>query len=117
MRLPQAALVAVALMLAIVAARRVAHPYTHYSLLRRHTGYRIDLNTADAAAFALLPGIGTTLGHQIIAHRDAHGPFLRVEDLAQVKNIGPVRLERLRPWVEVGTKEQEAGVGILIPDP
>ena len=56
----------------------------------------LDLNRADAAALAALPGIGPVLAGRIVAHRDIHGPFRRVEDLLAVRGVGPRLLERLR---------------------
>ena len=61
----------------------------------------IDLNAADATTLDRLPGVGPVLAGRIIAHRAAHGPFERVEDLRAVRGIGPRLLERLRPWVRV----------------
>jgi len=62
----------------------------------------IDINTATGAELELLPGIGPALAQRIIDHRREHGPFRRVEDLDDVKGIGPRTLEKLRPLVRVG---------------
>ena len=35
----------------------------------------------------------------IVAYRDAHGPFRTVDDLGEVRGIGPARLEALRALV------------------
>ena len=59
----------------------------------------VDINTADAAAFDSLPGIGPTLARAIVAHRDAHGPFRSVDSLLDVPGIGPAKLEQFRPLV------------------
>lgn len=61
----------------------------------------IDINRAPAAELELLPGIGPALAARIVEHRQAHGPFRRVEDLTSVRGIGPVTLERLRPRVRL----------------
>ncbi len=49
-----------------------------------------------------LPGVGPSTAKAIVAHRAANGPFRVLEDLLQVKGIGPKKLEALRPfvWVE-----------------
>lgn len=57
----------------------------------------VNVNKADAATIAKsLDGIGKAKAQAIIAWREAHGPFKRVEDLAQVKGIGKGTLERNR---------------------
>jgi competence protein ComEA len=57
----------------------------------------VNVNKADAATIAkALDGIGQSKAQAIVAWREAHGPFKRVEDLAQVKGIGKGTLERNR---------------------
>lgn len=63
-------------------------------------GY-LDLNAADSLALLTLPGIGPAYAARILAYRRAHGGFGSVEELRQVKGIGPKRLERLRAFVAV----------------
>lgn len=55
-------------------------------------GRLIDLNRADAAELETLPGVGPATAAAIIAHRDANGPFQRVEDLLAVRGIGDAKL-------------------------
>lgn len=62
----------------------------------------LELNTADAAALAGLPGIGPVLAARIVAYRDSAGPFPDVDALQGVKGIGPATLERLRPRLRAG---------------
>jgi competence protein ComEA len=64
---------------------------------------RIDLNRANAAELQRLPGIGPKLSARIILARDKQ-PFRRVEDLRKVSGIGTKTLERLRPYVSVGSE-------------
>lgn len=63
---------------------------------------RIDINRADAAEFTLLPGIGPALAHRIVEDRDEHGTFESLDDLARVRLIGPVIVERIEPYVILG---------------
>jgi competence protein ComEA len=56
----------------------------------------IDLNTADLAELEELPGVGPSTAQAIIDHREANGPFLSVDDLLDVRGIGPAKLEALR---------------------
>ena len=64
-----------------------------------------DINTADAARFQSLNGIGPVLSQRIVDYRAAHGPFSSVEDLTAVRGIGPKTLARLRPFIRTGGKE------------
>ena len=65
----------------------------------------IDINTADAASLQTLPGIGETKAAAIIAHREANGPFVTVDDLQNVKGIGEKTLEKLKEKITVGASE------------
>jgi competence ComEA-like helix-hairpin-helix protein len=71
----------------------------------------IDLNTADAATLAQLPGIGPQRAADIVAHRQRHGPFQAVEDLQAVPGIGPITVERLRPAVRLTANPDLASAG------
>lgn len=64
-------------------------------------GEVINLNHASAADLQRLPGIGAVRAQAIIAHREQEGDFAEVDDLLQVKGIGPVILEQVRPFVSV----------------
>ncbi|MGL4831921.1 MAG: ComEA family DNA-binding protein [Propionibacteriaceae bacterium] len=48
----------------------------------------INLNTATAAQLDSLPGIGPVTATHIIAWRDAHGSFSRIEELQEIDGIG-----------------------------
>jgi competence protein ComEA len=61
----------------------------------------IDLNTASAGEFDLLPGIGPALAQRIIEYRTAHGGFKAVDELRQVSGIGPKKLEAIKDRVTV----------------
>ena len=63
----------------------------------------IDLNRATAKEFERLPGIGPQIAARIVAYRDQHGAFKRVEDITKVRGIGAKTLERLRPHLTVST--------------
>lgn len=62
---------------------------------------RIDLNTATAAEFEGLPGIGPVLSERIVAWREDTGPFGSVEDLSAVPGIGEALMAQVRDLVEV----------------
>jgi competence protein ComEA len=62
----------------------------------------VDLNTADVDQLDTLPGVGPSTAAAIVAYRSAHGRFRSVDDLGEVRGIGPAKLEQLRPLVTVG---------------
>ena len=61
----------------------------------------VDVNTATVEQLDVLPGVGPATAAAIVAYRDAHGPFTSVESLAEVRGIGPAKMEALRPMVRV----------------
>ncbi len=61
----------------------------------------VPVNTAPASELQRLPGIGPKLAERIIAFRQQSGNFATVEQLLEVKGIGPATLDRLRPYVEL----------------
>lgn len=62
---------------------------------------RVNVNQAGVDALQQVPGIGPVLAARIVAYRQAHGPFRRVEDLTRVQGIGPRSLENMRPYLHV----------------
>jgi competence protein ComEA len=60
----------------------------------------INLNTATQEQLESLPGIGPTYAKEIIRFR-TEVPFRTVDDVGQVRGIGPKRLEAIRPLVTV----------------
>ena len=61
----------------------------------------VNINTADATALDVLPGVGPSTAQKIVADREANGPFTSPDDLGRVAGIGPKKLEELKPRVSV----------------
>jgi competence protein ComEA len=59
----------------------------------------INVNTATAAELEQLPGIGPAFAARIITYRKQKGRIQSLDDLDQVKGMGPKKLEKLRQWV------------------
>ena len=59
----------------------------------------VDVNAASAEQLDTLPGVGPTTAAAIIAYRDEHGPFATVDDLGEVRGIGPSKLDAIRELV------------------
>jgi competence protein ComEA len=62
---------------------------------------KVDINTADAAEFDTLPGVGPSTAAKIVADRVQNGPFKSVDDLGRVAGIGPKKLDSLKDLVVV----------------
>ncbi len=62
---------------------------------------RININTATAEQLQTLPGIGPTKAEQIVADRQANGPFRIPEDLMRVSGIGEGTLNRILEYITV----------------
>jgi competence protein ComEA len=100
---PRSAQVVTALLLLLTLALLGWHGLSLHIGSTRPTelDFGLDLNQADRAQLRQLPGIGEALASRIDDYRREHGPFRRLEDLRGVRGIGPVALERLRPFVFV----------------
>ena len=61
----------------------------------------VNLNAASVAELDELPGIGPQTAQAIVEHRTRNGPFLSVEELLDVRGIGPSKLAALRERVRV----------------
>lgn len=61
----------------------------------------LNLNTATIEQLDALPGIGPATAKAIIAERDRRGRFRAVDDLLDVRGIGPAKLDALRDLVTV----------------
>jgi competence protein ComEA len=108
---PPAAQVAAALILTTCLATLGWTAYEHRDASAgalTSNDYIVDLNGADHAELLQLPGVGESLAGRIEAYRDKHGPFQAVEDLRNVRGIGPKTLARLSPYVGV-SKSSGAG--------
>lgn len=68
---------------------------------RRPGGTALDLNRASAKDFEQLPGVGPVLAGRIIEYRVSQGMFHDIEQLREVKGIGPKKFEQIRPHVAV----------------
>ena len=66
----------------------------------------VNINTADAATLAAtIKGIGLKKAEAIVAYRTANGPFVHVDDLANVKGIGAKTVEANRANLVASSKK------------
>ncbi len=61
----------------------------------------ININEATLEQLDALPGIGPAIAERIIQYRTENGQFGIVEDLMNVKGIGPATFEKLRDKIRV----------------
>ncbi|WDT76028.1 MAG: helix-hairpin-helix domain-containing protein [Candidatus Manganitrophus sp.] len=68
---------------------------------------KVDLNSAAVAIIETLPAVGPKLAQEIVRYREERGPFRKVEDLLEVKGIGPKKLSRLAPYLIFGSNDEQ----------
>ena len=59
----------------------------------------ININTASVTEIEKLPGIGEVLAARIVAHRQEHGPFRRVEHLMMVRGVSDRKFREISSLV------------------
>lgn len=117
----QADLVVVNLAAPLVDAAQVFFPRKgstpHATLPRPHAGVNlpiaggsdvagvvagiVDINSATLSDLDALPGVGPSTAQAIIDYRVANGPYASVDDLLNVRGIGPSKLAAMRARVRV----------------
>lgn len=68
----------------------------------------INLNTASAADFEALPGIGAKTAARIVEYRQKNGAFKKVEELMNVRGIGEKNFLKLKAQITVGNAKPDA---------
>jgi len=64
---------------------------------------KVNINTASQEELERLPRIGPAMAQRILTYRQTHGPFKKIEDLINIKGIGPKTLERLKDKVTLNS--------------
>ena len=68
---------------------------------KRLESEKLNINVATADQLTELPRIGPVKAQAIVDYRTEHGLFERIEDIVNVKGIGPKTFERLEDWITV----------------
>ena len=63
---------------------------------------KVNVNTATAEQFAVLPGVGVKLGARIVEYRQKSGGFKSVEELMNVRGIGEKNFAKIQPHLTTG---------------
>ena len=74
----------------------VAHAPDH-----QPPAHAVNINTASMEELQKIPHVGESIAKKIIAHRENHGPFRRVEHLMLIQGISDKRFRKIRPLVRV----------------
>ncbi|MEC4570581.1 Tex family protein [Streptomyces virginiae] len=64
-------------------------------------GVGVDVNTASAPLLSRVSGISGTLAENIVAHRDANGPFSNRKGLKDVARLGPKAYEQCAGFLRI----------------
>ncbi|WP_406135408.1 Tex family protein [Streptomyces sp. NBC_01089] len=64
-------------------------------------GVGVDVNTASAPLLSRVSGIGSGLAENIVAHRDANGPFTSRKALKDVARLGPKAYEQCAGFLRI----------------
>lgn len=70
----------------------------------------ININTADATTLAeSIQGVGMAKAEAIIRYREKNGPFMSVEQLAEVPGVGERTVEKNRAVLRVDDVKKKPG--------
>jgi len=62
---------------------------------------KININTAMAEDFEILPGIKENMANRIIDYRNRTGAFKKIEDIMNVKGIGEKKFAKMKDYITV----------------
>ena len=61
----------------------------------------ININTADITTLQKLPGIGEVRARSIVEYREQNGSFTAIEDIQNVKGIGPEIFAQIKERIRI----------------
>ena len=85
----------------IVVQPRFTNPTSSNDATDKQLQGSININTATAIELEQLAGVGPSTAKAIIAFREKNGSFKTVEDLLNVRGIGPAKLSEILPQARV----------------
>ena len=85
----------------IVVQPRFTNPTSSNDATDKQLQVSININTATAIELEQLAGVGPSTAKAIISFREKNGAFKSVEDLLNVRGIGPAKLSEILPQARV----------------
>ncbi|MGQ0840597.1 Tex family protein [Actinokineospora sp.] len=79
-------------------------------------GVGVDVNTASAPLLTRVSGIGAGLAENIVAHRDAHGPFRSRKGLKDVARLGAKAFEQCAGFLRIPTGDDPLDASSVHPE-
>ncbi|MFF6773167.1 Tex family protein [Streptomyces sp. NPDC012637] len=79
-------------------------------------GVGVDVNTASAPLLSRVSGIGAGLAENIVAHRDANGPFRSRRALKDVARLGPKAYEQCAGFLRIRGGEDPLDASAVHPE-
>ena len=76
----------------------------------------VDVNTASAALLSRVAGVNATVAANIVAHRDAHGAFVRRRDLLKVPRLGPRCYEQCAGFLRIADGAEPLDASAVHPE-
>ncbi|TYT26396.1 RNA-binding transcriptional accessory protein [Luteimonas viscosa] len=76
----------------------------------------VHVNTASGALLARVAGLTATVAENIVAHRDAHGPFRSRRELLQVPRLGEKTFEQCAGFLRIADGDQPLDASAVHPE-
>jgi competence protein ComEA len=92
---------ATAVLAAVLVAPAIVHAQNAPAPASPDKTALVNINTASAAEFEALPGIGPKMAQRIVEYREKNGAFKKLEDLMNVKGIGEKNFLKLKGQLTV----------------
>ncbi len=81
------------------AARKSRHSGSRANKLRSPSQGQVNINTASEAELERVPDIGPAMAARILAFRQQNHGFQTLDDLRQVRGIGPKKFAKMEPFL------------------
>ncbi|KAF1706992.1 RNA-binding transcriptional accessory protein [Pseudoxanthomonas sangjuensis] len=76
----------------------------------------VHVNTASAALLSRVSGLSPTVAENIVAHRDANGPFKRRKDLLKVPRLGDKTFEQCAGFLRIADGDEPLDASSVHPE-
>ncbi|NLA67381.1 MAG: RNA-binding transcriptional accessory protein, partial [Gammaproteobacteria bacterium] len=76
----------------------------------------VHVNTASAPLLARVSGLSATVAGNIVAHRDANGPFKRRKDLLKVPRLGEKTFEQCAGFLRIADGDEPMDASAVHPE-